>query len=106
MIDEPVHILPHRTEWAESFLGERKRLAENLGVLQSSVEHIGSTAVAGLSAKPIIDIMIGADPFPPSSSWSDVLAHLGYSRWAPPGCRGAFTFVNAPLCSATSTSLN
>ena len=54
----PITILPHSAEWAELFASEAKVLRTALELwLVAEIEHIGSTAVAGLSAKPVIDIM-------------------------------------------------
>ncbi|MFP3833985.1 GrpB family protein [Chryseobacterium sp. SIMBA_028] len=45
--------------WKNQFLSIKSELEESLGFLYPKIEHIGSTSVDGLSAKPIIDIMIG-----------------------------------------------
>jgi GrpB-like predicted nucleotidyltransferase (UPF0157 family) len=57
-IDEPVHLSPYNPEWSALFAAEAERIVSNVH-LQIAVEHIGSTGVAGLLAKPIIDIMVG-----------------------------------------------
>lgn len=55
-IDEPVQIEPYDAGWPGRFQAERSRL---LGLIPNllTIEHIGSTAVPGLAAMPIIDIM-------------------------------------------------
>jgi GrpB-like predicted nucleotidyltransferase (UPF0157 family) len=58
-----VTISDYRNEWADLFLLERTRLEEALGTDAAAIEHIGSTSVEGLAAKPIIDIMIGLVDF-------------------------------------------
>ena len=45
-------------EWPHRFEAERARILEALQGLDVTVEHVGSTSVPGLAAKPIIDIMI------------------------------------------------
>ncbi|OCA70837.1 hypothetical protein BBI01_12940 [Chryseobacterium artocarpi] len=45
--------------WKEQFESIKKELEKSIGFLHPEIEHIGSTSVEGLSAKPIIDIMIG-----------------------------------------------
>jgi GrpB-like predicted nucleotidyltransferase (UPF0157 family) len=56
--DAPIMILPHSADWAALFATEAKILRAALEPwLVAEVEHIGSTAVIGLSAKPVIDIM-------------------------------------------------
>ncbi|MBB5623498.1 GrpB-like predicted nucleotidyltransferase (UPF0157 family) [Pedobacter cryoconitis] len=47
--------------WKESFNQIKVELSEVMASLNPQIEHIGSTAVEGLSAKPIIDILIGVD---------------------------------------------
>lgn len=49
----------HNPEWKDSYANIKKELSEILGFINPKIEHIGSTSVAGLSAKPIIDILIG-----------------------------------------------
>lgn len=55
---DPIVIVAYDHHWAENFECERVRLEAVLGpVLIRPIEHIGSTAVPGLSAKPIIDML-------------------------------------------------
>ncbi|TDQ77342.1 GrpB family protein [Sphingobacterium yanglingense] len=49
--------------WKTMFEGLKEELSEMLLVLSPRIEHIGSTSVDGLSAKPIIDIMIGVSDY-------------------------------------------
>ena len=53
--DAPVEIVPYDPAWPERFAAERRRLA---GMLPGAeIEHFGSTAVPGLAAKPVVDII-------------------------------------------------
>src|SRR3954467_5090188 len=64
MSPEAVHLVPYDPRWPELFRAEAQRLQELLGpqfVLR--FEHIGSTAIPGLSAKPIIDMLIEIPSF-------------------------------------------
>lgn len=54
-----ITILPYEARWPEQFEVERQALCRLLAPLDVRIEHIGSTAVTGLSAKPIIDVMLG-----------------------------------------------
>jgi GrpB-like predicted nucleotidyltransferase (UPF0157 family) len=47
---------PH---WPSMFENEKSRLIESIGQWVLDIQHIGSTSVSGLGAKPVIDIMIG-----------------------------------------------
>lgn len=61
---EQLELRPHDPRWSERAQAERDRLAELLAPwLVAGVEHVGSTAVPGLAAKPIIDLMASvSDP--------------------------------------------
>lgn len=51
-------VVPYDPEWAIQFERDRAKLADALRDLNVQIEHICSTSVVGLAAKPIIDIMI------------------------------------------------
>jgi GrpB-like predicted nucleotidyltransferase (UPF0157 family) len=57
---QPIEICPHSEVWVEWFESERNVLASVFSSPTVAIEHIGSTAVPGLSAKPIVDILLGA----------------------------------------------
>ena len=52
-------IVPYNSEWPLLFQQEQKKIEAALADFQPIVEHVGSTSVVGLGAKPIIDIMVG-----------------------------------------------
>ena len=54
----PVSLVEHRDEWDERYEAWREALARALGPTARRIEHIGSTAVPGLAAKPIVDIQV------------------------------------------------
>ena len=53
-----VKLSPHNPKWSEIFKKEKRVLQKALGKTIIDVQHIGSTAVPGISAKPIIDIAV------------------------------------------------
>jgi GrpB-like predicted nucleotidyltransferase (UPF0157 family) len=53
-----IELKDHDPSWAMEFQRERDRIASCLGEAAVSIDHIGSTAVPGLRAKPVIDIMV------------------------------------------------
>lgn len=56
---EPVDIVPYDPDWPARFEQERQHLLSSLpGELILRIEHFGSTAVPGLAAKPIIDLLV------------------------------------------------
>ncbi|RYJ14256.1 GrpB family protein [Halogeometricum borinquense] len=56
MDETPITIAEYNPEWPDIFERERQRLASVLDEYTARIEHIGSTSVPGLAAKPIIDI--------------------------------------------------
>lgn len=54
----PIIIEDYNPFWPERFQMLRSRIAAALGPLATAIEHVGSTAVPGLAAKPVIDIDI------------------------------------------------
>ena len=51
----------YNPEWKDEFLRVKKDLLNNTDLQASRIEHIGSTAIEGMLAKPIIDIVAGVD---------------------------------------------
>ena len=49
--------MPHDPRWPEEYARESSRIAEALGELRVEIHHIGSTAIPGIRAKPIIDML-------------------------------------------------
>lgn len=78
MIDEPIHLEKHNLLWQQHFIEERERIRQTLHVDSTAIQHIGSTAISNIYAKPIVDIAIGVETFPPSRYLSDELVSLGY----------------------------
>jgi GrpB-like predicted nucleotidyltransferase (UPF0157 family) len=81
--DAPVHVAAYDTSWPAGFEVERTALAEILGPwLTGPIEHVGSTAVPGLPAKPVIDIMAAVESLGASRDALPPLQEFGY-RYAP-----------------------
>ncbi|NHJ84119.1 MAG: GrpB family protein [Asgard group archaeon] len=74
----PITIEKYNPKWPELFERERLLLEKTLGVLAVQIEHIGSTAVPGLGAKPIIDIMLGIENFKDADKCIALLSSIGY----------------------------
>jgi GrpB-like predicted nucleotidyltransferase (UPF0157 family) len=56
--DGPVHLAEYDPSWPERFDREAERITTALGERALRVEHVGSTSVPGLAAKPTIDILL------------------------------------------------
>lgn len=79
MREEPIALVPYDPAWPRRFEEEHARLLDVLSPwLAGPIEHIGSTAVPGLTAKPVIDIMAAVGDLPSSIDARAALAALGY----------------------------
>ena len=74
----PIIVLDYDPTWPAIFQSLRKRIADALGDMAAAIEHVGSTAVPGLVAKPIVDIdvLLASEPMLPAAI--ERLASLGY----------------------------
>lgn len=77
--EAPIEIVAYDAAWPRLFEEEREQLAGAIGPwLTGPIEHIGSTAVPGLSAKPVIDILAGVESLDASRPAIAAAAALGY----------------------------
>jgi GrpB-like predicted nucleotidyltransferase (UPF0157 family) len=79
MTDEPIRIVPHDPRWAARFEQESVALTDAIGEwVDGGVHHVGSTAVPGLAAKPVIDILVGVRSLEESRTCFGRLGELEY----------------------------
>ncbi|GLZ60094.1 GrpB family protein [Micromonospora sp. NBRC 107095] len=64
--------------WAQRFVAVRSSIVEALGDVALGVEHVGSTAVPGLAAKPIIDVDLTVEDTATEPAYLPALERLGY----------------------------
>ncbi|HEX5930010.1 MAG TPA: bifunctional GNAT family N-acetyltransferase/GrpB family protein [Solirubrobacterales bacterium] len=77
--DEPIHLAPYDPDWPVAFERERNLLAATIGAwVPGGIHHVGSTAVPGLEAKPILDILVGVADLEGSRACFEPLADLEY----------------------------
>jgi GrpB-like predicted nucleotidyltransferase (UPF0157 family) len=90
----PVEIVDYDPEWPRIFARFRDKIASSLGSLATRIEHVGSTAVPGLAAKPVIDLDVVI------SCWADLpavisnLRPLGYHPQGDLGVPGREAFTS------------
>jgi GrpB-like predicted nucleotidyltransferase (UPF0157 family) len=75
---ETVVITPYDAQWREMFRRLGSDLRSALGDVALRIDHIGSTSVPGLAAKPIIDVQISVAGFEPVDAYRKPLESLGY----------------------------
>ena len=73
-----IEIVPYDPRWPGRFAQLGWQLRGALGDAALRIDHIGSTAVAGLAAKPVIDMQISVVDFEPLEAFKDPLEALGY----------------------------
>lgn len=78
MAEQTIELVPFTDEWAVLFRQEKDALAAVLGDNVLAIEHIGSTAIAGIVAKPILDIGIAVTSFEQGRQCVARIESLGY----------------------------
>jgi GrpB-like predicted nucleotidyltransferase (UPF0157 family) len=75
-----VHVVPPNLGWPAEFKAEAERIRAALGNRVVAVHHIGSTAIPGIHAKPVIDILLEVDDLAAldARSASAAMVELGY----------------------------
>lgn len=73
-----VRLVEYSPAWPARFEAERRRISEAIPEVARRVEHIGSTAVPGLAAKPIIDILVTVDDPDDEGTYVPPLEGAGY----------------------------
>jgi len=73
-----IAIADYDPRWPELYQEEKRRILEVIGDLVAAIEHVGSTAVPDLAAKPIIDIIVGVHRLEDASRCVGPLIAMGY----------------------------
>lgn len=74
---DPVEVVPYDPAWPDAFGAWRDRLVAALGSTARRIEHVGSTAVPGLAAKPVIDIQVSVLDAADEAAFRPALEGLG-----------------------------
>ena len=80
----PILLASYDPTWPAEFAAEEARILDVCRGLPIRLEHVGSTAVPGLDAKPIIDILAGCPPRASRAEYVAALRQIGYEH------KGAF----------------
>lgn len=91
-MDDLIEVVPYDPGWPGEFAKERDALYEALGSALGVIEHIGSTGIPGLGAKPTIDLMAGSKDLPVGEEAVASLAKLGYRYLGEYGIAGRHFF--------------
>jgi GrpB-like predicted nucleotidyltransferase (UPF0157 family) len=85
-------LVDYDPEWPAAFGEERRRIHSAVGNVARAIEHYGSTSVAELRAKPIIDILVGVAPLEEWIKCKAPLERLGYDYAENAGVPEHFVF--------------
>jgi GrpB-like predicted nucleotidyltransferase (UPF0157 family) len=75
-------IAPYDPTWPAQFTAEAERIRVSFGIQAQRIEHVGSTSVPGLAAKPVIDIQVSVPSLGPRAYLAKRLEGLGYTHFA------------------------
>jgi len=87
-----VVVLPYDRAWKAAFEAIKKELDDAIGTLIVGIEHVGSTAVEGMSAKPCIDIDVIIKDFSVLDDVVEGLGRIGYIHEGDLGIKGREAF--------------
>jgi len=73
-----VELVEYNPEWAELYLVEKAELERELGDELLGVEHVGSTAIPGMLAKPILDVAVAVNSLDGFERFTPQFEELGY----------------------------
>jgi GrpB-like predicted nucleotidyltransferase (UPF0157 family) len=74
-----IEVVAYSSEWAANFVAESSRIRDVFGTRALTIEHIGSTAVVGLAAKPVVDILVVLDSTADIGAFGPGMEHVGYT---------------------------
>jgi GrpB-like predicted nucleotidyltransferase (UPF0157 family) len=95
-VPDPVVVADYDPRWPARFAELRDRLAAAVGPLAVGIEHVGSTAVPGLAAKPIIDLDVVVATPGDLPAVAERLRPLGYRHEGDLGVPGRDAFAAPP----------
>jgi GrpB-like predicted nucleotidyltransferase (UPF0157 family) len=96
MPSDRVELVEYDPSWAQLFEHEREPLSAVFDGRVVAIEHIGSTSVPGLCAKPIIDVLVGLRELELSEEQISAMAALGYEYMGEHGLPGRLFFRKEP----------
>jgi GrpB-like predicted nucleotidyltransferase (UPF0157 family) len=88
-----VELVPHNEQWHQIFAEEAARLRNVIGEFVAAIEHVGSTSVCGIAAKPILDIAAAVSDKASGEKCVAPLENIGYEYRGENGIEGRFYFV-------------
>lgn len=78
MLDDRITFVEHDPQWPDLFEQAATRIRQSLGTSAVRVEHVGSTSVPGLVAKPVIDVVLEVDDSADEPTYAPALQSAGF----------------------------
>ena len=91
-----VVLTTHQCSWKQLYLQEAQHIQMALGDAALQVEHIGSTAIPGILAKPIIDLMVGIASLSTADTLLTHLERIGYEHRTQDTVSGRLMLAKGP----------
>jgi GrpB-like predicted nucleotidyltransferase (UPF0157 family) len=88
-----VELRPYNPAWQRLYAEEECRLREAIGQFVADIQHVGSTAIPGIEAKPIIDMLVALKSLGDFDEALEPLEQLGYELKEESGQPGRFFFA-------------
>ncbi|WP_454052771.1 GrpB family protein [Clostridium sp. Marseille-Q7071] len=88
-----VKLVPYTYEWEEEYNKEEKLLYSVIGKYVLDIQHVGSTSIEGLDAKPIIDIAVAVESLDIVDCFKELLENIGYQYRSNAGIEGRLMFA-------------
>jgi GrpB-like predicted nucleotidyltransferase (UPF0157 family) len=79
-LDHQIVVVEYDPGWPQAYERERAAICQALGDLIVDIQHIGSTAIPGLRAKPVIDVLVAVSEFADIAEYARRLEPLGYQH--------------------------
>jgi len=97
-----IAIVPYDASWPAKYAIEADAIQRAVGPCTIRVEHVGSTSVPGLSAKPVIDIQVSVPTLEPLSPYLQPLARIGYTLVPLGDFDAVYPFFQKPMTWPTT----
>lgn len=85
-----IYMVPHDSNWQQEFKNEAQRITDALGENVVTVDHVGSTAIPGIYAKPVLDLLLvarGVEALDEKQSEIEALGYEARGEYGIPGRR-------------------
>ncbi len=99
MADDPIVLVPYNSQWPAQFLNLAQPIREAMNDVALRIDHIGSTSIPGILAKPVMDIQVTAESFERFDRIRDPLESLRY-RWRPDNPDRSKRYFREPVGSS------